>query len=104
MRVVRMTTTALAWLVASLVVVTALVRPGGPMAFARVALEQPALTITGDIGGLEPGVPARLVLTTTNASDAVVVVRHLTARVVGAPSRVCPASGLVVTSWRGRLP
>src|SRR4051812_43009442 len=104
MRVVRTVTTALAWAVAVLVVLIAMLRQGGPLAFARVGLEQPALTITGSIGGLAPGVPAALVLTVNNSGDDVVVVRLLTARVMDAPSTRCPASALQLISWRGRLP
>ena len=103
MRVVRVVTSVLAWLVVTLVVLTALARPGGPLALARVALTQPTLSITGGIGGLRPGVPAVLVLDLHNAGEEDVVVRDVRARVDGASSTTCPVDALRITPWHGRL-
>lgn len=97
---VRTGARALAWLVAAAILVLPLVQPGGLLR-ARPASASTALSVTGSVEGLRPGVPAELVLQVTNASAEPVVVTRLTARVMGGGTTLCPASALSITSWTG---
>jgi hypothetical protein len=102
MQLFRTATRTAAWLAAAFVVVTPLTSPGGPLSFAHVAMEQPVLSVSGSIDGLEVGRPASLALTVSNSSDDAVVVHQLTARVTAA-SAGCDLAALRIRPWRGSL-
>jgi hypothetical protein len=92
----------LSWLGALAVLAIPFASPGGPLGLVHVAMQQPALTITGSIEGLAAGVPAGLALTLHSSADAAVEVHRLTARVTGVSSG-CLETALVIKAWAGRL-
>jgi hypothetical protein len=102
MHLARTAGTTLAWAVTALVV-AALAGPGGVLPFSRVALDRPALSITGNLGGIEPGVPAPLVLTVRNGSSVEAVVHRVSARAIGSSSAGCPREALHIEPWAGEV-
>lgn len=99
---VRDVVRVLAWVVAATVLVLPLVQPGGLLR-AGPALAASAMSLTGSVDGLRPGVPAELVLRVANASDRPAVVGRLRAHVIGGGVPGCPATALRITAWSGEL-
>jgi hypothetical protein len=62
-----------------------------------------AFRIGGSVGGLYPGLAARLVLTVVNPQRYAIVVKSITTG-VGTPKAGCGASNLTVGAFSGRLP
>ena len=92
----------LAWPIAAAIVLSRVVQLGGPQGPER-ALASPALSVSGSVVGLLPGVPATLLVTVSNDDSAPAVVVHLGVEVAGGGTATCPVSALRIAPWRGRL-
>ncbi len=62
--------------------------------------EGPALSVSGDISGLSPDRPGRLLLTVRNDGGAATVVGHLSA----VPEKQVAGCTIAIAPWAGRLP
>lgn len=69
---------------------------------ALAAGRPPELVVSGEVAGLQAGVPSPLVLTVRNPGDVDAIVARLEVTVTSGGGS-CPASALVVQDWRGRL-
>ena len=87
------------WTFVAAVVGVPLAQPGGLLG-ADLALAGGALTVTGSVEGLAPGVPAQLRLTVHNDSGTDLEVERLRATVTSGGRRGCE---LAVEPWTGRL-
>ncbi len=92
---------ALAWALSALVLVLPMLQPGGLLG-PSLALASSSLSVTGDVSGLAPHVPASLTLTLHNDGSTDAVVSRLSAAVTGVDGS-CSASSLTVTPWTGFL-
>ena len=67
--------------------------------FMLSTAEQPVIRVSGDIAGLTPGKPGRLVLTVHNDSGTVAEVHHLSA----VPAAQVPGCDIAVRPWAGEM-
>lgn len=83
-----------AWVVASAVLVS--------QAAAASSPAPAAMTTSGSVHGLAPGVPAELVVTIANTGGTAGQVSYVDVQVTGGPP-ACPPSSLTVEPWSGSV-